>query len=241
MRFTSTALAAVIGAVAFAQPAAAEYDIAYLGLRGSFVMTDSGSTKGSMFFDYDEEYEDDGYGVGIFMGWVVNDNFRFEVEGTYRYANLDTVTMVRDDFFIPPDYLVTDNIAGQVIDVGGDAESGAVMGNVYYDIHAFDGAVLPWIGAGVGGVFVDYQIDAAIPDPLDPLATVVLFDAKDNTWVFGYQFMAGVTFPIDEGVSMSFSYRFFQTEDFTYVDVLGEEFKTDLTHHNFDLAIQFHL
>jgi opacity protein-like surface antigen len=187
MRFTSTALAAVIGAVAFAAPAAAEYDIAYLGLRGSYVMTDSGSTKGSQFFDFDEDYED-GYGVGVFMGWVLNDNFRLEVEGTYRGADIDTVTMVRDDFFIPPDYLVGDNLAGQQIDVGGDAQS-----------------------------------------------------AKDNTWVFGYQFMAGITFPIDEGISMSASYRFFQTDDFVYVDILGEEFETNLTQHSVDIALQFHL
>jgi opacity protein-like surface antigen len=240
MRFTSTALAAVIGAVAFAAPAAAEYDIAYLGLRGSYVMTDSGSTKGSQFFDFDEDYED-GYGVGVFMGWVLNDNFRLEVEGTYRGADIDTVTMVRDDFFIPPDYLVGDNLAGQQIDVGGDAQSGAVMANVYYDVHAFDGAVLPWIGAGVGGVFVDYQLDGTVVDPLDPPNTIVLFDAKDNTWVFGYQFMAGITFPIDEGISMSASYRFFQTDDFVYVDILGEEFETNLTQHSVDIALQFHL
>ncbi len=239
MRITTAALA-VIGAVAFAAPAAAEYDVAYLGLRGSLVVTDDGSTKGSMFFDYDQEY-DIGFGAGVFMGWVVNDNFRLEVEGTYRGADLDRVKVVRDDFFVPPDYLVGDNLAGQSIEVGGDAQAGAVMTNVYYDIHYFDGEVLPWIGAGIGGVFVDYQIDATIPDPLDPLASLVLFDAKDTTWVFGYQFMAGLTFAVSEGVSMSASYRFFQTDDFVYVDVLGEEFETNLTQHSFDIALQFHL
>src|SRR5262245_66629894 len=104
MRFTSAALAALIGTAAFAQPAAAEYDIAYLGLRGSFVITESGSTKGTLF-DYDEDYEDDGYGVGLFMGWVLNDSFRLEIEGTYRSADLDQVTMIRDDFFVAPDYV----------------------------------------------------------------------------------------------------------------------------------------
>ncbi len=59
MRFALTPAAlAVIGAVAFAAPAAAEYDAAYLGLRGSYVVTDQGSTQGSINFDYDEEYAD---------------------------------------------------------------------------------------------------------------------------------------------------------------------------------------
>lgn len=228
MRFALTPALAVIGAVAFAAPAAAEYDIAYLGLRGSYVVTDAASTQGSINFDYNEEYAD-GFAVGVFMGWVVDENFRLEIEGTYRSADLEEVTMLRDDLLaIPP---------GTVVDVGGDAQAGAAMANLYYDLHFFDGAILPWIGAGVGGVFVDYQIDAR--DPSDPL--VVLFDAKDDTWVFGYQFMAGVTFPISEGVSMSASYRFFQTQDFVYVDAFGEEFKTDLTQHSVDLALQFHL
>jgi opacity protein-like surface antigen len=53
--------------------------------------------------------------------------------------------------------------------------------------------------------------------------------------------MAGVTFAVAEGTSMSISYRFFQTEDFDYVDAFGESFKTDLTQHSVDLALQFHL
>jgi len=229
MRFALTPAAlAVIGAVAFAAPAAAEYDVAYLGLRGSYVQTDGGSTQGSVNFDYDEEYAD-GFAAGIFMGWVVDENFRLEIEGTYRSADLDNVTMVRDDLLLIP--------AGTVVDVGGDAQAGAVMSNLYYDLHFFDGAILPWVGAGVGGVFVDYQIDGT--DPSD--SSVILFDAKDDTWVFGYQFMAGVTFPIAEGTSMSVSYRYFQTQDFVYVDAFGEEFETDLTQQSIDVALQFHL
>jgi opacity protein-like surface antigen len=232
MRFALTPAAlAVIGAVAFAAPAAAEYDVAYLGLRGSYVQTDGGSTQGSVFFDFDEEYAD-GFAAGIFMGWVVDENFRLEIEGTYRSADLEEVTVVRDDLFL--------NTPGTVIAVGGDAQAGAVMTNLYYDLHFFDGAILPWIGAGVGGVFVDYQIDALIPDPLNP-PTTYLVGAKDTTWVFGYQFMAGITFPIAEGTSMSVSYRYFQTQDFVYVDPTGEEFETDLTQQSIDVALQFHL
>lgn len=215
-------------ALAFAPSAAAEYDVAYMGLRGSYVITDVGSTQGSIFFDFNEEYAD-GFGAGFFMGWVLDSNFRLEIEGTFRSADLEEVTIVRDDLFAVP--------AGTVVDVGGDAQTGAAMVNVYYDLHLFDGPVLPWIGAGLGGAYVDYAIDATLPG--DPLT--VMFDGKDTTWAFAYQFMAGITVPVGEGVSMSLAYRYFQTQDFVYVDVFGEEFETDIRQHNVDLSLQFHL
>lgn len=215
-------------ALAFAPPAAAEYDVAYMGLRGSYVITDVGSTQGSIFFDFNEEYAD-GFGAGFFMGWVLDSNFRLEIEGTYRSADLEEVTIVRDDLYAVP--------AGTVVDVGGDAQTAAAMVNVYYDLHLFDGPVLPWIGAGLGGAYIDYAIDATLPG--DPLT--VMFDGKDTTWAFAYQFMAGITVPVGEGVSMSLAYRYFQTEDFVYVDVFGEEFETDIRQHNVDLSLQFHL
>ncbi len=215
-------------ALAFAPSAAAEYDVAYMGLRGSYVITDVGSTQGSIFFDFNEEYAD-GFGAGFFMGWVLDSNFRLEIEGTFRSADLEEVTIVRDDLTAVP--------AGTVVDVGGDAQTGAAMVNVYYDLHLFDGPVLPWIGAGLGGAYVDYAIDATLPG--DPLT--VMFDGKDTTWAFAYQFMAGITVPVGEGVSMSLAYRYFQTQDFVYVDVFGEEFETDIRQHNVDLSLQFHL
>lgn len=237
MRLTlAPAMLAAVATAAFAPAAFAsdEYGIAYLGLRGSYVVTDAGSTQGSVNLDFNEEYAD-GFGAGIFMGWVLDDNFRFEVEGTFRSADLEEVTVVRDGN-LPPF-----TTPGQVVDVGGDAQSGAVMTNLYYDVHLFDGPILPWIGAGIGGAFVDYSIDGTVVDPVFPNPTVALFEGKDTTWVFAYQFMAGVTFPISEGVSMSASYRYFRTQDFVYVDVYGEEFETDLAQHNLDIAMQFHL
>jgi opacity protein-like surface antigen len=221
------AMLVVLGAASLASvaaaTAAAEYGIAYLGLRGSYIATESASTAGSVQFDYNEEYATDGFGAAVYMGWVLNESLRLEIEGGYRSADLDEVTIIRDDTLT---YAV-----GEVVDVGGDAQVGTAMVNLYYDIHLFDGPILPWIGGGMGGAFVDYSID-------EPSAQ---FDSKDTTWVFSYQFMAGVTFPIDEGISMSAGYRYFQTQDFVYVDYFGEEHETDLTQHSFDLGIQFHL
>jgi opacity protein-like surface antigen len=157
----------------------------------------------------------------------------------YRNTNFNEATVVRDDS-LPVPYTTP----GTAYPIGGDVQSVAAMANLYYDLHVLDGPVLPWIGAGVGGVFIDYSMVGSVPDPNFPPPPVVmypLFDAGSTSWVFGYQFMAGVTFPISDGISMAVGYRFFQTQDFEYSNPAGDEFETDLTQHNLDVSFQFHL
>ncbi|MBP6014986.1 MAG: porin family protein [Alphaproteobacteria bacterium] len=204
--------------------AAGEYGVAYMGLRGSYVWTEDAGTTGNGLYDYDQTHEN-GYGAALFMGWVLDESFRMEIEGGYRHADLDQVTIVRAD-------LGAANAIGDVIDAGGHADLGTAMVNLYYDVHVFDGSILPWIGAGLGGAYVDYNIVDTVNDD---------FNGKDNTWAFAYQFMAGVTFPVGEGVSMSVGYRYFKTEDFTYENTFGEEMETSLTQQSVDVGLQFHL
>ncbi len=196
--------------------------IGYVGLRGSVIETDDGdTTSGSI--NYDESYNT-GWGASAFLGWVLNKDFRFELEAGYRSADLDSVFITRDDF--------DNSLEGHRFDVGGHADVGAFMGNVYYDIHFLgDIGVLPWIGAGIGGAYIDYNVT-------EPTVTLA---AKDNTWAFAYQFMAGVTVPLADSISGSIGYRFFQTEDFTYVDSFGLGFQTKLTQQSIDVGLQFHL
>ena len=222
MRFVLLVTTAVIAATALASGAQAG-NAAYLGLRGSLVQTDDGDTT-SASIDYGENYTDIGFAAGAFMGWVIDDNFRFELEATYRSNDLDSVHITRNDF--------DNSTEGNTYNVGGHAEAGAFMTNLYYDIHFLgDIGVLPWVGAGIGGAYIDY----AVSEP-----TVVLA-AQDNTWAFAYQFMAGITVPLADSLSGSVGYRFFQTEDFTYVDDFGLGFRTKLTQQSIDVGLQFHL
>lgn len=225
MRLTiAAALLATAGGLA-AVPAvlAGDYGVKYFGLRGSYVMSDTGTTRGSVDFDYDEEFED-GYAVSAFAGWVVDNNFRAEVEVGYRATEMDTVTVVRDG--------TGGTSPGDVLLVDGSADVGTAMINAFYDIHIGDFGFLPWIGAGVGGAYIDYKFNS--PD--------LAIDASESTVALAYQLMAGVTFPIDEGISMSAGYRFFQTEDFDYTDpTTAEKFTTDLTQHSVDIGLQVHL
>ena len=228
MRLSLHAAIAGVAGLALLAPAtsAADFDASYLGLRGSYVATESASATGSVGFDIDEDYASDSFAVSAYYGRVLDEDFRLELEGGYRSVDLDEVTILRDA--APVVYL-----PGDIVNVSGDAQVGTLMVNLYYDIHIADGPILPWIGAGFGGAFVDYSIE-------DPNA-VATFDASDTAWVFAFQLMAGITFPVADGISMSAGYRFFQTQDFAFVSTAGEDFETDLTQHSFDLGLQFHL
>jgi len=225
MRLVSLTASAVLAVAAFATTAeAGGSSVAYFGLRGSFVETDGDDTT-SASVDYSQKYND-GFAVAAFMGWVLDDKFRLELEAGYRNADLKSVHVTRDDF---------NPVAGQTFAVGGSAQVGAMMTNLYYDIHFLpDIGVLPWIGAGIGGAYIDYSIF----EPNTPL------DAHDVTWAFAYQLMAGITVPLADGISGSIGYRFFQTADFTYVDDIGPitlDYQTKLTQQSIDVGLQFHL
>jgi OmpA-OmpF porin, OOP family len=219
----ASAMLAMCGLVAFAPcVSAGNVDPAYLGLRGSLVFSDTGDTRGSGDFDYDEDYAS-GYAAALFMGWVLDDDFRLELEGGYHSADLDAVTIIRDGS--------ATYTAGDIVETGGGARVGTAMVNLYYDVHLFDGGLLPWVGAGLGAAHIDYEIDEATGT----------LNGQDTTWAFAYQFMAGVTFPVSEGISMSVGYRFFQIDDFGYANLLGDKQQTDLTQHSIDVALQVHL
>jgi OmpA-OmpF porin, OOP family len=222
----SLASVVLIASVGIApQVAAGEYDATYLGLRGSYVTTESAPSAGSVNFDFSQDYAHGEFGIAAYFGRVLDENFRVEIEGAYRNASLDDVTILRD--------LTGTYAAGNVRNVGGDAQAVSAMVNLFYDIHLFEGSILPWIGAGFGGAYVDFSI-------LDPTVADT-FDSSDSDLAFAYQFMAGITFPVAEGFSMSVGYRFFQTRDFSFISTTNEKFETDLTQHSFDLGLQLHL
>jgi opacity protein-like surface antigen len=225
MRFTLLPAALAVCGAAITQTATAgnAHGVAYIGLRGSYVVTDDGSTTGTALFSYNQSY-DGGYATAAYIGWALHDALRLELEGGFRSADIDTVTIVTGDPLLV--YL-----PGDTVDVGADAQAGTVMANFYYDMDVFGGDVVPWIGAGAGGAHVEYNV-------ADPLG---VFDGNDKAWIFAYQLMAGLTFPIGDGWSVTASYHYFTTEEFDRTGTTGEVFKTDLTQHSVDLGIQWHL
>jgi hypothetical protein len=174
MRFALAPAALALGGMAVIGTAAAAsvYGTAYIGLRGSYVMTDDGSTTGTSGFSYTQSY-DSGYATAAYLGWTLTDGIRFEAEGGFRSADIDKVRVVTGDALLV--YL-----PGDTVDVGADVQAATVMGNFYYDADIFDGAFV--LGrAGAGGA---YRIQHH---------RSLVFDGNDETWIFAWQLMAGVT------------------------------------------------
>jgi opacity protein-like surface antigen len=218
-----TALGLLAASPALANP----LGIGYVGLRGSYVQADDQSTA-SVSLDDSRTFRD-GWGVTGFMGFVIDDALRGEIEAGYRINELETVSVIRNDLFPASE--------GSSFPVDGQVDMGLAMANLYYDFHFKGLPVLPWVGIGVGGAYVNYSY-AYTYDPSDPPGVAI---AKDSDWQFAYQLMAGVTVPVAERASMTLGYRYFATEEMVFVDAFASEFQTDLTNHSIDLGIQFHL
>lgn len=85
----------------------------------------------------------------------------------------------------------------------GDLKVQSLMVNGYYDVDTSSQWV-PFIGAGIGWAKVDLNTPA--------------LSLGDNDNVFAYQFMAGVSYLIDDQWAIDAQYRFFGTQDATIQD-----------------------
>jgi opacity protein-like surface antigen len=204
---------------------AGSFGIGYLGLRGSYVTAEDQATTSSVIDD--QRTFKDGWGVTGFMGFVIDEALRGEIEAGYRINNIEKVRVDRNAL-LPAS-------AGNEFNVDGQVDMGLAMVNLYYDFHIEGLPVLPWVGVGVGGGHVNYQFIYDYGDPLAP----AMADASD--WQFAYQLMAGVTVPVGQSTSMSLGYRYFKTEEMVFTDAYANEFRTDLTNQSLDVGLQFHL
>ena len=130
------------------------------------------------------------------LGWGFGNGLRAEVEGNYRTNDVDEVRFL-----------------GQRAASGGRVRSYGVMGNAFYDFDpGFFGVgpsfVQPYLGAGVGYVWTEYQKLRASAAGL----TVTLDDTDGR---FAFQGIAGVAAPLTwlgvRGLTLTAEYRFLGT------------------------------
>jgi opacity protein-like surface antigen len=214
-----------LGFAAAAPVMANGYGIGYLGLRGSYVTADNQVTTSAPIDD--ERSFADGWGLTGFMGFIIDESLRGEIEAGYRINNLDNVEVLRNTLL--------GGSVGSTFEGTGQVDMGLAMANLYYDFPIKGVPVLPWVGVGAGAAYVNYSFRYDYGDALFPAY------GKDSDWQFAYQLMAGVTVPVGETTSMTLGYRYFKTEEMVFTDGYGVEFGTDLTNHSVDLGLQFHL
>lgn len=130
------------------------------------------SVDGAVETDNGDFDFDNDWSGHVGLGYAFKNGFRLEGEGAYRQNEFS--------------------------DIDGDATATAAMANVYYDFNR-DGAVRPYVGAGVGGAKVEVE------------SPLVSFDDGDT--VVAYQGMAGIEVPLSRRASLDVGYRYFSAPD----------------------------
>jgi OmpA-OmpF porin, OOP family len=121
------------------------------------------------------------------LGYGFGNGLRIEIEGDWRNNALHA--LLRPDDPTAP---------------GGRQVTTAVMANALFDLDIGSRWVFPYLGAGVGYAWTNWQrVSASAPGSL--------FAVDDTTGGFAYQGMAGLSFPVPHvpGLSFTAEYRFF--------------------------------
>lgn len=181
---------------------------------------------------------DGGYAVSGAIG-ARSGSWRGEVELAYQSSDVDTHSGVTAAGLaldtVDAGVLITGSPAlgvtlGELVADGqGSIDSTFLMANAYYDFDLADFPLKPYVGAGLGAaqVEVDYS-------PSD--VTIV----DDDSSVFAYQAMAGVTYPLNDSFELFGGYRYRATAD-VEVDValLPATLEIENDSHLFEVGVRF--
>ena len=199
MTFKKTLLAAAavvaLPVLAQAQPVNGLYLGAGIGANWQQNTDLKGSVNNAAGTKIENEF-DIGYVGVLSLGWGFGNGLRAEIEGNYR-SNEVSETKVGGG-----------SIQGTASPTG-TAVSYGVMANVLYDFNLGSalGGIVPYLGAGVGYIWHDYQDVGASFSNGDK--TVY----NGNTGALGYQAIVGAALPIASvpGLAVTAEYRFLGT------------------------------
>lgn len=121
------------------------------------------------------------------IGYGFGNGVRVELEGSWRNNALHAL--------LRPD---------EPTAAGGRQVTAAVMANALFDIDISSRWIFPYLGAGIGYAWTDWQhLSASAPGST--------FSADDTAGALAYQAMVGLSFPVPHvpGLSFTAEYRFF--------------------------------
>lgn len=215
-------LFASVGVLALA-PAANAYEGLYgaIGAGLSYVGDDRDveSTSGPFTFDYEADY-DKGIGVYTALGIARDSGIRTELE--FNYRNNDIRHWAGNAWAS----------GWQGGTLSGDMSVYSVMANIIKELGDSDATVTPFIGAGVGYSWFDYDLVGTNPVAMGGLGSLLV---NDTAGAFSYQGIAGLAFKLAEGVALDISYRYFGTTEPGFSGTINGApmgFDTEYTNHS---------
>jgi outer membrane protein OmpA-like peptidoglycan-associated protein len=191
-----TAVAAVaLPALAQAQPVSGLYIAGGVGANWQQDTTLNGSVNNALGRKVENEFEVGYVGV-LSLGWGFGNGLRAEIEGNYRSNDVGDTKVSGAS--------IQSRASGT-----GTAVSYGAMANILYDFNLGSslGGIVPYIGAGAGYIWHDYQdvgISAVNGDK-------IVYNG--DTGAFGYQAILGAALPIASvpGLAVTAEYRFMGT------------------------------
>lgn len=222
-------LFATVGVLALS-PAANAYEGLYgaIGAGLSYVGDDRDveSTSGPLVFDYEADYNK-GIGVYTALGIAHDSGWRTELE--FNYRNNDIRHWAGNSW-----------VSGwQGGTLTGDMSVYSVMANVIRDLGDGSGGVTPYIGAGIGYSWLDYELVGNNPVAMNGFGSLLV---NDTAGAFSYQGIAGLAFQLAEGLNLDISYRYFGTTEPKFngtINGAAEGFKTEYTDHSFFAGLRW--
>lgn len=199
----------------------------YAGLAGGFVLPkDSDYRKKDKLVELNTEIGmKSGLGILGTLGYGLGNGLRAEVEMAYRRFDTDELNgaafKVLGLSFVQPG----------AFEVDGKVASLSLMVNGLYDFEIW--TVRPYFGGGIGLARQEWQADDLNFQRLGGNATEVA-PASETDFVFGYQAMLGIGYPLSEKADIHLGYRYFATNDFESGGIMA----TYAT-HNFEAGIRY--
>lgn len=161
---------------------------------------------------------DAGVGLGGVLGYDFG-NFRVDGDIALRFNTLNS-------------------LGGAPLKSDSDTTAFSFMVNGYFDFPT-DGPVKPYVGGGIGFavVSIDWQTSGFFPFSHVPVA-------DDSDSGLAYQFSGGIGYEINPRTTVSFSYRYFATEEmqmaFSNRSPInsGLPFSMDYQSHEFNIGVR---
>lgn len=181
-------------------------------------VSNDGTAGGPFIFDSSADY-DKGIGVYTALGYAWDNNWRTELEFSYRNNDIDQIDPDGAGFSGWPAGTIT-----------GDTKSYAFMVNALYDFD-LGSPLTPYLGAGAGVAIVDHTI-AGSTNPASPTDPLSIAYGVDNYKTLAYQGIAGLAYELAEDLTLDLSYRFFGTLKGSVAGTLnGAPAEFDTGHH----------
>ena len=216
----------------------ANYGGAYTSLYGgASLLKDADNTGPPFVAGFPDTSVESSFDTGFVVGGTIGHasssgiwHMRLEADLNYRQHDLDDLTVTSDGGLgfllgLPPlDGLSASSLG---LDVGGDVSTFGALVNAWLDFD-IGGSLMPYLGGGLG--IADISLDEI------SVAGIEIVDDSDT--VFAYQLGAGLGWIVNPDIVVSLDYRWFATEDPTFEHVLGGEFESEYSNHNFMLGLR---